>query len=341
MPEKKDYSIGILKSSRDAGKTYDFDEKHNKDLPVGMWFQNSHEGTILFIVFYTQACRWSRCLGCNLPSKSSQYNVDYRALIKQIDYVFASADVIGQRERIKKVIVSNNGSVLDEETFSSTALMYLLAKLNLHLPNLAVCSIETRAEYVDLAELEFISRVIKEGETPTELELAIGFEAFDESIRNRIFKKGLSLKLFESFVGRISPYQYGLKCYFMQKPVPGMSDEEAILDIQHGIDYLSRIASIYEIKINMHLNPTFVAKGTPLEKSFLKGKYTPPRLIDVAKAALHAEGARISVFIGLYDEGLAVKGGSFVRENDKGIVHLVEQFNMTGNFRFLHLACKE
>ncbi len=89
----KDYSPRIVKNSREAGKTYSFDERHNKNLPVGMWFQNSNEGLVLFIVFYTQACRWSRCLGCNLPSKVSQYPVSYKALMKQIDYVFARKDV--------------------------------------------------------------------------------------------------------------------------------------------------------------------------------------------------------------------------------------------------------
>ena len=44
---------------------------------------------------------------------------------------------------MRKIIVSNNGSVLDEVTFSSTALIYLMAKLNLHLPNLAVLTLET------------------------------------------------------------------------------------------------------------------------------------------------------------------------------------------------------
>ena len=63
---------------------------------------------------------------------------------------------------IRKVIVSNNGSVLDRETFSSTALMYLLAQLNIHLPNLAVLSIETRPEYVEIAELDFMARAIAE-----------------------------------------------------------------------------------------------------------------------------------------------------------------------------------
>ena len=98
-----------------------------------------------------------------------------------------------------------------------TALIYLMAKCNLHLPNLAVLSMETRPEYVDFSELEFLSRALFEGETDTELELAIGFEAYDDRIRNDIFDKGLSLEVFEKFVQTAAPFGYHLKTYFMQK----------------------------------------------------------------------------------------------------------------------------
>lgn len=50
----------------------------------------------------------------------------------------------------RKVIVSNNGSVLDEATFPSSALIYLIARLNLHFPNLTVLCLETGVEYVDI-----------------------------------------------------------------------------------------------------------------------------------------------------------------------------------------------
>ena len=84
----------------------------------------------------------------------SREHVGYKELIKQIDSLFAMPEVLTQAESVRKVIVSNNGSILDEKTFSSTALMYLLAKVNLHMPNLRAFNLETRPEYVDLAELE-------------------------------------------------------------------------------------------------------------------------------------------------------------------------------------------
>lgn len=323
-----------------SNKTYNFDEKHDRNIPAQIWFQNSHEGLIFFIVFYTQACRWSRCLSCNLPSLSSRFHVDYRALMAQVDWIFNNPRVIGKKKKIRKVIISNNGSVLDEETFSSTALIYLIAKLNLHFSNLSILSIETRLEYVEVEELEFLARALKEGDTPTELEFAVGFEAFDDTIRNSIFNKGLNLKKFESFVKKIAAYNFRLKCYFMQKPVPGMSDEEAINDIKNAVNYLSGIALEFNIKINIHLNPTFVAFGTALERSFKEGKYAPVNLIDVAKAALSARGKNVSLFIGLYDEGLAVKKGSFRKQGDKKLVAELERFNKTQDFDILSSILK-
>jgi len=325
----------ILNGYRKSGKHYAFDETHDPGIPADFWFQESIEGLVLFIVFYTQACRWSRCLGCNLPAKMSKRHISYKYIIKQIDHLFQQLDIVVQFPKIQKVIVSNNGSVLDQETFSSTALMYLLAKINLHLSNLAVLSLETRAEYVDFPELEFIARAINEGDTPTRLEIAIGFEAFDDDIRNGVFDKGLTLDVFNEFVKTAAPYKYLLKTYFMQKPVPQMTDENSIHDIHQAIDYLDKISNTYQISINMHLNPTYVARGTPLEDFFDKGQYNPPFLKDVAKAAIHARHKSVSVYLGLSDEGLSVSNGSFIRPGDENLVRKLEEFNRTQDYNIL------
>ncbi len=325
--------------SQKAGKTYTFDDAHDETKPAQMWFQQSDEGLILFIVFYTQACRWSRCIGCNLPSKVSLTHVSFKALMAQIDNVFADPLVKSRRKAIKKVIISNNGSVLDEDTFSSTALMYLIAQMNIQLPGLSAVSMESRPEYVDVAELEFIARALAEGDTPTQLEIAIGFEIFDNHIRNEVFDKGLTLDAFDKLVRKMAPYGFDLKCYFMQKPVPNMSDSEAVEDIRNAIDYLNRIVRKYDIHINMHLNPTYAATGTALETAFFNGDYTPPRLKDVARAARYAKGKSISLFIGLSDEGLAVEGGSFLNDKSQYLVEQLERFNQTQNFAILDDIC--
>jgi radical SAM enzyme (TIGR01210 family) len=321
--------------NKKAGKTYGFDQTHDPSRIAQMWFQTSNEGLVLFVVFYTQACRWSRCLGCNLPSKVSQEHVDYRFLMQQVDTLFADPQVRKYCHDVKKVIISNNGSVLDEDTFSSTALMYLIAKLNLNLPNLSILCMESRPEYVEIAELEFIARALAEGDTPTGLEIAIGFEAFDDHIRNDVFDKGLTLKVFESLADKLARYQFSLKCYFMQKPVPGISDDDAVADIHNAIDYLNRVSAEVGTRINMHLNPTYAAVGTALESAFTAGEYQPPRLEDVARAAEGGRDKNISIFIGLSDEGLAIPGGSFLRPENQWMIAPLEEFNRTQNFDIL------
>jgi len=325
----------INRGAEKGNKFYSHDEAHDRRRPADLWFQESVEGLVLFVVFYTQACRWSRCLGCNLPSKMSKEHVDYKAIIAQIDHVFSDPRVVEKREQIRKVIISNNGSVLDEETFSSTALMYLMAMINLTLPNLSVLTLETRPEYVDSHELEFLSRALAEGDTPTTLELAIGFEAYDETIRNDIFFKGLSFEVFEGLARSIAPYDFSLKCYLMLKPVPAMTDEQGVEDVKRAIDYLAEAAEKNNIDINIHLNPTYAALGTELEKSFSAGKYEPPKLEHVVEAVKHAEGKKISIFIGLSDEGLAVEGGSFIRPGDEKILEKLNLFNKTNDYSLL------
>lgn len=325
----------IQQRTEKVGKTYTFTENQNPRLPAQYWFQNSTDGLTLFVVFYTQACRWSKCLGCNLPSKMSQYHVDYKDIMKQIDYIFDYVIDDKAKKEIRKIIISNNGSILDEDTFSTTALVYFYAKMNMECPNITTLTLETRPEYVDVEELEIMSRVLKEGETPTQLELAIGFEAFDDDIRNKHFYKGLNLEGFENLVQKAAKYKMRIKTYFMMKPVPSMTEEEGLKDIVNAINYLDQISSKYDTEINMHLNPTYVAKGTPLEDSFRRGEFQPPQLESVRQAVLSAEGKYLTIFVGLNDEGLAVEGGSCIRENDDELVVRFERFNRTQDYSVL------
>jgi hypothetical protein len=195
-----------------------------------------------------------------------------------------------------------------------------------------VISFETRPEYVDIEELEFLARAMAERDQPADIELAVGFEAFDDDVRNGAFRKGLSLASFEGLVDRMRRPHLRLKCYFMQKPIVGMTDEAAIEDIERGIDYLDAVARRSGVPINLHLNPTYAARGTPLAEAFVRGDYEPPRLRDVARAALHARGKQLSVYVGLYDEGLAVEGGSFLRADDTEIVRALADFNRSQDY---------
>jgi len=190
-------------------------------------------------------------------------------------------------------------------------------------------------EYIEVAELEFLSRVLKEREVPARLEVAVGLEAFDEVIRNTHFQKGLALEALERLASQLGTYGHALKCYFMLKPVPGLGDDEAVADCHRAIEWLDVVARRYRVRINLHLNPTYVAHGTPLEEAFRQGSYAPPSLRDVARAARHARGRALTVFVGLSDERLAVPGGSFLRPGDAAMIERLERFNRTQDFDLL------
>ena len=332
MPGEARAEQQILTMTELGHKTYAFDSSHDASRPAQWWFQESDEGLVLFVVLYTQACRWSKCLGCNLPSRSSLHHVGFRAVIQQVDHLLASRAVAARAGELRKVIVSNNGSVLDEHTFPTLALMYLITQICLQWPTVRTLCLETRPEYVDWEEMEWLARALAEKETPGEVELAVGFEAYDEHVRNGVMQKGLHLTIFESMVEKMARYGFRLKCYVMQKPGPSMRAAAGGADVQASIQYLAELAASSGIHINVHLNPTYVAGGTRLEEAFVAGRWGPPTLVDVARAVLAAEGTPLSVFVGLSDEGLAVPGGSFVRPGDERAVELLETFNRNGDY---------
>lgn len=309
-------------------------DTRNPNVPLQWWFQESNEGTVLFIVFYTLACRYGRCVGCNLYMQQSSGPVNCFCIMNQIDHVFKEPQVLERREEVRKVIISNNGSILDEKTFSSTALMYFIAVMGRTLPNAKLLSVETRPEYVDDAELIFLARA-RQDTFLENIEIAVGIEAYSRFIRNTLFGKGLDLTHIESLIAKAATYGFSIKCYFMFKPVAGITVEEAVWDIRHAAKYLDGLAKEHHACINMHLNVTYVAKGTELEEAFRKGDYEPPRLSDVVDAILPAEGSRITIFVGLYDEGLTVEGGSFIRPGDDKIISALQAFNKTQNYGIL------
>ncbi len=307
----------------------------NTRLPAMHWFQHPPEGLTLFLVLLTKRCQWARCIGCSLPQLGLEQSVGFADLFQQIDYVFQFLLSAEQKAALTKIILSNNGSVFDEQTLSTTALLYFVAQMNLHCPNIQVLSLETRAEHVELNELLVLERAVKEGKTATDLEVAIGFEVFDSRLRNEVFHKGLSLGRFEELAAMVASHGFRLKCYFMLKPVPEMSDEDAIADIHQAIAYLDRIARQQSLPINLHLNPTYVGKGTELAEHFAQGCYQPPTLVDTCRAVLPARDTALSVFVGLYDEGLAVRGGSFLRDAEAHLVEPIERFNQSQDFAIL------
>lgn len=325
----------LVDSTRKVGKTYAFNDAHDPALPADSWFQETQEGPAFFLILYTQACLWTICTGCNLPSLGSREPVSAEDIKRQVDRVFKDVLSPERARTLGKVILSNNGSVLDERTFPTEALAYFVRQMAARCPNVKVLTLESRAEYIDASELELLDKILQEALPGAVVELAVGFEAFDDDVRNKVFRKGLTLKAFGGTAALAGRHGFRLKAYFMLKPVEGMSEEEAVADVARGVDYLDALAAEHGVAINMHLNATYVARGTALEEAFRAGRYSPPLLESLRRAALAARGKRISLYLGLYDENQAVPGGSFIRPGDESLLERLKEFNRTHDFGLL------
>ena len=276
--------------------------------PMEFWFYNSSIGNGLFLILYTPKCRYAKCSGCNLPSLSSQSKTTSpSAVYTQVDTVLQHSLSHQEKESIKEIILSNNGNLFDIKTMPTLSLLYTINALIEELPSLEKIVIESRIEYLNEHQLKTINELLSAHEDRNiKIEIALGFEIFDDEIRNGYYQKGFYKSALEKLMPLFSKYDVSLKFYMMYKAVPNMSTQEAIDDMNNVSKYAHELIKTYDVNINIHISPTYVAVGTLLEKEFNDGNYTPPgpKEVDMLCQQL-AIFDNVSYYISLNDEGLS------------------------------------
>ncbi len=281
--------------------------------PIMFWFYDSLLGNSLFLVLYGPKCRYKLekggCAGCNLPTVSADdQSLNDDDIKRQVDNTFEKDLSESEKESIKEIVLSNNGSILDPKTISRETLLYTVEKTIKSLPNLKKIIFETRIDdYTDFEQLETLSKQAKKLNDDISLELAVGFEIFDDELRNGYYKKGIDKLTLEKKVQQLQRTNVSLKIYMMYKAVPDkyMDIDAAIDDINKASNYFAELAKQYGIKINLHINPTYLATGTQLYKDYKNGLYTPLTIPDIRKMFENLDiREEISYYISLNDEGL-------------------------------------
>ena len=282
--------------------------------PIVFWFYESMLGKSLFLVLYGPKCRYKTekggCSGCNLPTVSSSNTIpNHKDIVEQIDNTFLKQLSNAEKDSIKELILSNNGSILDPKTISQNTLEYVIITIIQHCKNLKKMILETRIDnYSDFEQLKVLYNKVKSINNDIEIELAIGFEIFDDDLRNGYYKKGLDKEVLEKKLKSLTNINVSLKIYLMYKAVPDkyMNIDDSIQDINNASEYFSKLATKYNAKLNLHISPTYLATGTQLYKDFKNGLYTPLTTQDIQK--LFKELIiydNLSYYISMNDEGLA------------------------------------
>ena len=310
---------------------------HDPRRPVYHSRQDTPHGRELVLALYTKGCLYRKCSFCALPALSAGdaevHGADIRA---QVDYVIGECS-LGERAEVKRVTVFNSGSVLDQRTLPTDVLWYIFARLEVF-PALTEVSLDTRADFVEDWELDGLKTRLQ----GRKLTLAVGYETQDERIRNGVLVKGLSEDSFQKLCALLAAKGVGLKAYVMVKPDAAFSEREGIEEAVKTLSHIARTGRRLGLAVEAHLNPTYVARGSLLQKEFRDKDYTPPRLWSVVEIVSRLEGSGLPIQVGLHTEGLAVRGGTFRNcgRCDKAVQEALAVFSGTQDFEKLKgLSC--
>ena len=263
----------------------------------------------LLVIFNTLRCHYN-CSFCNLPTKSSSIPVPYDLLIAQFESaLMRHANVLHVLERMT---ISNEGSVLDTQTFGEAALTTILQAAD-RMPALTRIVLETRPEFISQAYI----KLLRSCNTNAWLDFLVGFETLDDRIRNVVLGKRQSRSsLAEAMDAIASVERARLTSYILLKCDTAFSDEQGVEEAKATIRYLVAEANSRRIPLSVRINPMYIATDVRWSTKAIKGGYRPPRLTDALEVARFAEMLGADAFIGLSTEGLADEANSFRSRED-------------------------
>ena len=304
---------------------------HDPRAPVFFWYQDTPIGKEIYAVLYTLPCAWARCSFCSLPSESSPVDVSPGDIRAQMDRVFASLtrEELGA---VRRLFLSNNGSILDEETMPPEILLEIAESAHRLCPGLEVVCFETRFETATLPRLlglqqrfeEWHHRDAAEGAPrrlaprPVVLQISAGYETQDPYLRNAVLWKGYDEERVQGFFAMLAELekQSGAPAWvdeYVPRPAAGMTDDEGVDETVETVAHLAALGAHFRVAVSVRMNPTFAAVGSELYLQFERQGYRPPTYRDIVRALAkcHERGLAIPIFVGLNNEGLSYEHGSF------------------------------
>lgn len=286
------------------------------------------------MVFHTtrgceHALKTGGCTNCGFIEFSTKGKfVPPEALLEEFESQFSKINF--EQEDIKEIDIFTGGSFFDDNEVPPEVRRKMASKIaeNKYIKK---CFVESRPEFV----IEDRVKEIKDILGNKILEVGIGLETVDDTIRLDIIKKGFTKADFERAVKILKKVDVGLLVYILLKPLE-LSEKEAMEDSIETIEYAFDLGKRVGVNTRIGLEPCFVAKGPKLEEAYNKGDYEVVKLWSVIEV-LRRTYELGQIKVGLSDEGLS--GGRYARNCDKctnKIIKALENFNSTGDFEPLN-----
>lgn len=283
----------------------------------------------LMVIFRAPGCAYDLragggCTYCGFRKLTTHGDpVTAMEYVAQFEYAIRGRDLEG--DHVRQIDLFNSGNFLNDDEVPAEGRLEILRRCAAQ-TGIRLIVLESRPEYITTPKLKAMQDAIYR-HRQLALEVAIGFDAFDQS-RSRAIRKGITRASFERAVQRMGETGTDLMTYVLVKPC-AMTDEEALTDVQRAAEYVHEIAARNRIRVRISLEPTFVVPDTFLAEEFHAGRYQPPLLELVVRAA--ASIAPLGpLTVGLWDEGLKPIAVPTAEPQDlHRIIDALKRFNLT------------
>ncbi len=284
--------------------------------------------TRLIFIFRAPGCAYARrpgggCTMCGFDSMTFGAEPWTTAdLIAQAESVFGAP---GALDGIGEVDLYNSGSFFADGEMPPDVRTHVLGLLGK--PSVARVLVESRPEFITPEGIADARRLLPNAI----LEVGIGLESSNDTIRERFINKGFGLPEFERAAGVLASGGAGLLVNVLLKPIGIHDDEAAVADAVNTARYIFDLAKRLSLPARVALQPTFIAPGTPLERDYVAGHYQAVSLWAVVETviALSALGETV---VGLSDEGLEPKRvPAGCGRCDESIKSALRAFNRSGD----------
>ncbi len=230
------------------------------------------EGKALAVVLSTIGCAHARsdsggCTMCSYLLDGVHEQPTAEQIVAQFQTALKEIETAAPPISIK---IYTSGSFFDDEEIPPEARTQILRLISRD-ERIREVIIESRPEYVSESILSTLRAVLAD----RNIEIGMGLESADDTIRAVCINKAFNLNTFKEALRTAKKYNVGIRAYVLLKP-PFLTERDALLDAISTIEEARKMGVT-----TISLNPVNVQKETLVEKLWIKGNYRPPWLWSV------------------------------------------------------------
>ena len=321
----------LVKAPENTPESISFRESWDASMPVTVYKtpENLPDGTpctAATVILRTKGCAWWWKSGCTFCGYFNDVRDDVSSedMFSQWEYAKKSTN---QFEGCQMIKVYTSGTFFEDRENPpewQEAVLKETAEMGLHLV------VEAQAQMCTPEKIEWVA-ARHPGCT-----VAIGLEAYDDSVLRFHVNKGFTTKQWHRAVEMLRENDLRVKTYLLFKP-PFMSEGDALT---HTTSWLIDVAPYSD---EVSVNPMNIQKNTIVDRLFRNKEYRSPwlwSLVEMIKRAheeLDDANCRIIVHP---TAGGKIRGAHNCGSCDSEVVAAIERYSVSGEtVEFDHLGC--